>query len=803
MKRSIFLLLCSLLTIGGTWAQTPRTAIRGILLRSSDRTPVEFANVLLRSPKDSTMVAGAVTDSLGAFHLPVSAGDYLLEVRALGYEPFLKSLTLREGTLDLGGLLLREDAQELKAVEVTAKRPIISRRADRLVFDAEQLALGAQNALDVLKKTPGLHVTDEAISIIGRGKVIVLINDKRVRLSGKALVDLLRSYTQEDIAEVQVITTPPAKYEAEGNAGILNIVLKRAKNDYLGGSASLGYGLERGQSSYNASTNLNYQQGKVSASLTLNGSTYDYKSNFDTYKTYPSTALYSESLSQMKLKSKDYGIRGGLDYAFTPELTMGVTASYTPEWKKLTLTDITKNYKMLPSGGREQLLGVPSQGLEDNYVGYSSLNLHLEKTFASAPGRKISWDADYVGYTSSGDHDFASVSETPQGHRLPDLDFAYTSATRQRTRSYLTNVDLTLPLGKTILSMGAKGTWTRTDNRNTYHRHTTLGKRDDATLFDEHVYALYADVTQPLSEQWELRGGLRMEYTHAAGESKGQARLNLRDYVNFFPTVYLGYNPSERHAFNLEGTVRLDRPHFSQLSPYPFYENRYLLVMGKEDLRASKRGSVTLGYTFGGKLNFQATGSYLWDGIAAVLTLDPKTNEARYQTDNAETQYSFGLENSYHFTSLSFLQCYVQQSLYYTSSNLAQQGQTRSENKGFSYSASLNGTVFFNPSKTFTGTFFLAYLSPQVANGGRISSMCFTGVGLSYALLEGKLRLTTNLNNLIRTDSHFTMVSEGNKIEVVNYMPLRTFDVGVSYSFGASLSSKELSKNAKALRSRM
>ncbi len=132
------------------------------------------------------MVTGAVTDSLGAFHLPVSVGDYLLEVRALGYEPLLKSLTLREGTLDLGKLLLREDAQELKAVEVTAKRPIISRRADRLVFDAEQLALGAQNALDVLKKTPGLHVTDEAVSIIGRGKVIVLINDKRVRLSGKA-----------------------------------------------------------------------------------------------------------------------------------------------------------------------------------------------------------------------------------------------------------------------------------------------------------------------------------------------------------------------------------------------------------------------------------------------------------------------------------------------------------------------------------------------------------------------------------------------------------------------------------------
>ncbi|WP_455517033.1 carboxypeptidase-like regulatory domain-containing protein, partial [Porphyromonas sp.] len=219
MKRLYFLLIASALGAGSLWAQSPTDAhLRGTLLRTSDRKAIDMGNALLRRLPDSTLITGAVTDSLGTFTLTAPAGSYLLEFRAFGYQGQHKTITLPATGLDLGEVLLSEETQELRSVEVRGRRPIIIRRADRLVFDAQQISAGAQNALDVLKRTPGLSVSDEGISIIGRGKAIVLINDKRVRLSGKALTGLLRSYNQSDIAEVQVLTTPPAKYEAEGNA---------------------------------------------------------------------------------------------------------------------------------------------------------------------------------------------------------------------------------------------------------------------------------------------------------------------------------------------------------------------------------------------------------------------------------------------------------------------------------------------------------------------------------------------------------------------------------------------------------
>ena len=109
-----------------------------------------------------------------------------------------------------------------------------------------------------------------------------------------------------------------------------------------------------------------------------------------------------------------------------------------------------------------------------------------------------------------------------------------------------------------------------------------MGERHDKITFDEHVYALYADFKHPLSDKWDLRTGLRMEYTHTAGKNNGRRLENLRSYLNVFPTLFLGFNPNDRHAFSLNGTVRLNRPHFGQLSPFASYENQYSVMRGKK-----------------------------------------------------------------------------------------------------------------------------------------------------------------------------------------------------------------------------
>ena len=803
MKRLHLLLTALALGTGSTFAQSTGDArLQGILLRASDRQAIDMGNALLRRLPDSTLVTGVVTDSLGSFSLTASTGTYLLELRALGYQGQYKTITLPATGLDLGELLLSEETQQLRGVEVRGRRPIITRQADRLVFDAQQISAGAQNALDVLKRTPGLSVTDDGISIIGRGKAIILINDKRVRLSGEALTGLLRSYNQADIAEVQVLTTPPAKYEAEGNAGVLNIVMKKAQNDYFGGSISANASLYKGRISPSVSTGLNYKQGRVSASLNLDGSLSSIVGNFDTYRTAPSTQLYSASTSSFDYKGRGVNIRGGLDYTINPELTVGFTATYAPSRKQIDRTNETRNYIIRPDGSQDLQLRLPGAASEKDHGAYNALTLHLEKTFAKAPGRKISWDADYVGSHTSSDDRFASTGYLADGSPVAGSDFSYKGHKGQQVHSYLTNVDVTLPLGQTILAFGAKGTWSRTDNSNEYFAHTTLGARTDAILFDEHVYALYTDITQPLSAKWNLRGGLRMEYTHTAGKVKGEPDLKTRDYVNFFPTLYLGFTPSERHALSFEGTIRLDRPHFSQLSPYPLYENQYSTISGKEDLRPTKQGSLTFGYTLDGSLNFQAFANYSWDGITPLALLDPHTSAVRYLIDNAETKYNVGLQNSYFFHSFSFLQCYISHQIGYTTSSVAYNGRPLNADKGLSYSASLNGTLFFNHTKTFSGNFYLNYRTPEISGAGRTSSQVYSSVSLNYSLLNEHLRLQMGITNIASPDPRTTLTTEGNTIEVVNMSIRNMLTASLTYTFGAHLQDKQASKNAEAMRSR-
>ena len=803
MKRLHLLLTALALGTGSTFAQSTGDArLQGRLLRASDRQAIDMGNALLRRLPDSTLVTGVVTDSLGSFSLTASAGTYLLELRALGYQGQYKTITLPATGLDLGELLLSEETQQLRGVEVRGRRPIITRQADRLVFDAQQISAGAQNALDVLKRTPGLNVTDDGISIIGRGKAIVLINDKRVRLSGEALTGLLRSYNQADIAEVQVLTTPPAKYEAEGNAGVLNIVMKKAQNDYFGGNISADAFLFKGRVSPSLSTGLNYKQGRISASLNLDGSHPNTIGTFDTYRTAPSTQLYSASTSLFDYQTRSLNIRGGLDYTINPELTVGFTATYTPNSTQIDRTNETRNYSIRPDGSHDLLLRLPGTASETEHEAYTALNLHLEKTFAKAPGRKISWDADYVGSRTSSDGRFASTGYLADGSPVAGSDFSYKGHKGQQVHSYLTNVDVTLPLGQTILAFGAKGTWSRTDNSNEYFAHTTLGARTDAILFDEHVYALYTDITQPLSAKWNLRGGLRMEYTHTAGKVKGEPDLKTRDYVNFFPTLYLGFTPSERHALSFEGTIRLDRPHFSQLSPYPLYENQYSTISGKEDLRPTKQGSLTFGYTLDGSLNFQAFANYSWDGITPLALLDPHTSAVRYLIDNAETKYNVGLQNSYFFHSFSFLQCYISHQIGYTTSSVAYNGHPLNADKGLSYSASLNGTLFFNHTKTFSGNFYLNYRTPEISGAGRTSSQVYSSLSLNYSLLNEHLRLQMGITNIASPDPRTTLTTEGNTIEVVNMGMRNMLTASLTYTFGAHLKGKRASKNAEAMRSR-
>ena len=391
----------------------------------------------------------------------------------------------------------------------------------------------------------------------------------------------------------------------------------------------------------------------------------------------------------------------------------------------------------------------------------------------------------------------------PNGTPIPGSDFHFDALTDQHTDSYITSLDYLTPLGKGTLGFGAKGTWTRTTNRSDYDAKSSMGERHDKIIFDEHVYALYADLKYPLSDKWNLRTGLRMEYTHTAGENNGRQLKHLRSYLNIFPTLFLGYNPSDRHAFSLNGTVRLNRPHFGQLSPFASYENQYTFMRGKEDLRAGKQAQLTLGYTFLGALNFQLGGRYLWDGIIQVIRLDPKTNKGSYTHDNAEKALTFSLENSFFFNRVSFFQTYISQRLWYADSKVNTEATPTYGGSSFGYSVNLNNTFFFNRSKTFQGTCYFYYETPSYAWGIRNGHSISGGAGLAYTLLQGKLRIAMNANNLLCNKSLMDIETPNYRMHVVNENSVPTCTLRLTYSFGASIEGKSERKSNQELRSRM
>ncbi len=801
MKHIHLLLVAFALSSGSLLAQTT-VAVQGSLKKTTDRTPVDFANVLLRHPADSSLVVGTTSDEHGAFRLEAPEGTFLLEVRALGYRPYHQTLTIA-GALDLGELLLSEETKQLSAVQVTGRRPIMLRKADRMVFDATQIAPAASSALDVLRQTPGVNVSDGGISLIGKGGVIVLINDKRVRLSGSALISLLRSYPQSDLQEIQILTTPPAKYEAEGNAGVLNIILKKAKNDFFGGSIAPRFGLRKDKTLYSLTSNLNYKKDKVTASLQLGGGSAGYDGSLGTYRTYPKQGAFHSSESAFSGQGPYFNLRAGLDYAFTPELSMGASISYSPEKNNSRRENDSRDYRILPSGERELLRLFPGVADETDKSRYTTANVHLEKSFKSAPQRRLSWDADYVGYRSQEGRNFTSRGLMPNGTPIPGSDFHFDALTDQHTDSYLTSLDYTEPIGKGTLGFGAKGTWTRTTNRSDYDANSSMGERHDKITFDEHVYALYADFKHPLSDKWNLRTGLRMEYTHTSGENNGRRLEHLKSYLNVFPTLFLGFNPNDRHAFSLNGTVRLNRPHFGQLSPFASYENQYSIMRGKEDLRAAKRAQLALGYTFLGTLNFQLDGGYLWDGITQVIRLDPVTNQGSYTHDNAEKTWTFGLENSFFFNKVSFFQTYISQRLWYSDMKIGPESTSLYGGAGLSYHVSLNNTFFFNRSKTFQGTCSFYYRTPGYDWGFHAGHIFSGGAGLSYTLLQGKLRVAVDAYNLLRNNLRLDVTTPDYQMNAENENSPFYCSLGVTYSFGAPIQGKSERKSAQDLRSRM
>ena len=752
-------------------------------VQDENRQPVEVANVLLKQAKDSIYITGMLTDTQGCFSFDQPLGEYLLHITLIGSEDLYVPVVLR-GNKNVGELTLKSSSALLDEVTVTAARPVIKRLVDRVVFDAHNtIASAGGSALDLLREVPGLQVGQNSIGIIGKGGIKVYINDRETKLSGDELIDYLRSYDASQILKVEVITTPPSKYDAAGNAGIINIRLKSRPKDYVGGTASASYSAGEKDNYGYGGVSLNLSKGRVSSFLNGGTTQGNYETREKNYRYFPQNTWNSRADYTNYMNS--FYLQGGVDVSLERDWTVGMQAIYNHSAPKpgnaLSWTEVYD----ASTAVLDSLLYSNSD--KDTGSDRLNLNFHTDKVWDDK-GKKMTWDVDYLRDNRDENMGFLSKTLLPDGTEIPGTNFDYNYLQHRKVDVVSSALDFILPFEKYKITAGAKVSFTNTRNGINYDTSDPTLVQDDYFRYKEQIYALYADYSREYSERFSMQLGLRMEHTRTTGISEAKDTEDKHDYTRLFPTVYLLYSPTDGHALNFSFSNRISRPSQNMVNPFPFYQNKYTYACGREDLKPSYTYNVELGYTLKNNFNVSAYYSYSDDVFFQVVDLDAETNVTSFLWENFMQTHAFGLNNSYTFRT-QWLQAYAQHGVSYrrTTSSAA---TTSPEEKGWAYDASLRNTFFFNEKKTLLATLSGSYSSRQYQGIYLMSPTYSISAGMLYRLLDNKLSLSLNVNNLFVSHSKLETMSNRLKIIADNQFAFTSFHIGVSYTFGGDIRSK-------------
>ena len=626
----------------GAWAQTG--AVRGRLLETGTGQPVSFANVVLLRGPDSTFVAGAQADAVGAFVVEkVPAGQYLLRATAVGYRQGQRAVTLTAAApvLDLGTLRLRPATTKLAEVLVTAERPVVSGGLDKKVIDvSKDLTVTGGTAIDALQNVPSVVVDQNgAVSIRGSSGVTIFID-------GKPTTTTLEQIPASSIQLVEVITNPSARYDASGAGGILNIILKKERRDGLNGQASATAGTG---SKYNAALSLNYRRGK----LNLFGS-YDFRQDrrgftagLNQTTTARDTTLRLTQTRTGVSSRTSHALRLGLEYALTPEQTL--TLAVQPRLYPRRETELLDSRQLNETDGGQPVPAGTSQ--RDNTTTgtfrTADVTLDYRRTWAEQEGRELTASAVYTPLFYA--NDVASVIRYPLENTLVTQQ----QRTVNRTTQGTAQIDYVHPLGEhRRFEAGLRSSARRYDVDYRLSRQPALPfDPSNHFIYEQYVqaaYGIFADRRGKLSYQL----GLRAEQTDLNGNQVATREQFRQQYVNLFPSATLAYELPHEQRVQLSYSKRIERPDAEDLNPFTDRSDQFNLSTGNPQLLPEYVHAVELGAErdFGKGRSLSATTFYRLEtntaqGFRQVLTDSLTGNLVTSTTrQNLGRETSVGLE---------------------------------------------------------------------------------------------------------------------------------------------------------------
>ncbi|MCB9282725.1 MAG: TonB-dependent receptor [Lewinellaceae bacterium] len=597
--RGGFFLLSILTFFQSAFSQSQ---ISGTVL-DSDHQPLPYANIFLLRSADSSFVKGAISDETGVFQIEgATGGPCVVEITMLGYEPYRsKAIDLSASTpeVDLGQITLQENTAELQTVEVTAKKPFYEQKIDRLVINVENSITSAgSSALEVLERSPGIVVNRQSnlLSIAGKNGVIVMINGKINRMPIEAVVQMLAGMPSANIEKIEIITTPPANFDAEGNAGYINIVMKVTNDQGLNGSYTFSGGYGRGEI---ASAGINFNFRKKGLNLygdySFSRDAQDQLFAIDRQVMLEGKLVRTDTRSERSPVQQNHNARLGLDLNLGPRTVLGVLVSgYDNRWSMDAINYSTISLDGVP----DTLLTIVND--EINHWQHGGANLNIQHTFREE--ETLTFDADYLRYGN----------ENPTHYNISYADAAGNLLRHEQTFSGkvtplevgVGKLDYTRRFSEKLkLETGIKGT------RSHFHNNVKVAHLDNGTeLIDssltaqyqlsESIAAAYGALDMKLDEKSDLKLGLRYEYTNSNLGSAEQPDIVDRQYGNLFPSVFLSRSFNENNSANISYSRRITRPTFNDMAPFVIFLDPYTFFSGNAALQPSISNNVKLDYRF-------------------------------------------------------------------------------------------------------------------------------------------------------------------------------------------------------------
>jgi hypothetical protein len=594
--KMLLLTLCALLftTVAQSQVSGTLTEING--------SPLPFATVVLLKSADSATVSSSLSDEKGHFALSaIPSGTYIIKVSSIGYANYISppiGLDHSHPSYDAGMIMLKTVGKQLSEVVIRANKPLVQQVAGGLVVNVQNsIMTKGSSVLQVLSRSPGVSIDPQsnAISLNGKSGVMVMLDGKLLRLSADQVAALLKGMTADDINKIELLATPPAKYDADGNAGLINIVTKKNKQPGTSGSVTASVGHGKGAKA-SADVNLDHNSGKFSLHASYNYARDNYYALLLAQGTENVPIIggntYFHYNGERNAKSRYQGFGGGLDYRASAATTIGGNIYYSISSDQNNSHNFG-NYALPDSN-----LVFDSQLAGASHTNYLHPSLYLEQTISK--DQKFNVNLDYFGHNSN--------SPTQVQSNFSDSLFA----PRQRNLSnaninvFIAQLDYSNSFNKGLqLETGLKSTHTRTRSVagienlvNGQWIPVGSGTSNDLAT-RELISAGYVVLNWKPDSLTTLSAGARYEYSHNTTDHSLNAQYFVdRRLGRLFPDVFLSRKLNANEELQLSYTERVSRPSFADLASYVAYNDPVSVFTGNPALKPTITHNLKLAYNW-------------------------------------------------------------------------------------------------------------------------------------------------------------------------------------------------------------